>query len=294
METGREGFEKFRQGVNVLLSPVNTMKRMIARLQRPTLPVFGYSTNKNRIVHVDSLQDQELQQLNQLLDWNCFVVDNRGRRFGNGAWKGKRIEPQEIPDKRIVLMHGRFDLSDKHVLEVGCFEGIHTVGLSMFAQKVTAIDSRIENVVKTIVRCAMFGYNPVVFKHDVEEHSAGTRIPDVDVIHHVGVLYHLRDPVTHLIELGRHCRLGMMLDTHYCRDEEARDKYEASGKNYRYKTYRESGYRDVFSGMYDHAKWLRLADIRTLLSQAGFKKVDVVEDRQERNGPRLLLFAERR
>jgi tRNA (mo5U34)-methyltransferase len=190
-------------------------------------------------------------------------------------------------------MNERFNLSDKHVLEVGCFEGIHTVGLSMFAQKVTAIDSRIENVVKTIVRCAMFGYSPVVFKHDVEEPSAGTSIPDVDVIHHVGVLYHLRDPVTHLIELGRRCRVGIMLDTHYCLDEETTDKYEVSGKGYRYQKYLESGYHDVFSGMYDHAKWLPLADITAVLSEAGFGKVDIVEDRQERNGPRTLLFAER-
>lgn len=293
METGREVAVLFRHGVNVFWAPVSTMKRMMTKLRRPRLPASGYSTKKNKIVHVDSLEDQDLHQLNKLLDWNCFVVDDRGRRFGNGAWQGKRIAPQEIPDRRIVLMNERFDLSDKHVLEVGCFEGIHTVGLSMFAQKVTAIDSRIENVVKTIVRCAMFGYSPVVFKHDVEEQSAGTSIPEVDVIHHVGVLYHLRDPVSHLKELGRRCRVGIMLDTHYCLDEETTDQYEVSGKAYRYRKYRESGYHDVFSGMYDHAKWLRLADIRTVLTEAGFSTVQVVEDRRERNGPRTLLFAER-
>jgi tRNA (mo5U34)-methyltransferase len=190
-------------------------------------------------------------------------------------------------------MNERLHLADKHVLEVGCFEGIHTVGLLMFAQKVTAVDSRIENVVKTIVRCAMFGYSPVVFTHDVEDESADTKLPEVDVVHHVGVLYHLRDPVNHLIELGRRCRVGIMLDTHYCLDEETTDEYEVSGKAYRYKKYSESGYQDMFSGMYDHAKWLSLADIRTVLTGAGFNKVDIVEERQERNGPRTLLFAER-
>jgi SAM-dependent methyltransferase len=242
---------------------------------------------------VEVLTDKELSELNRLLDWQCYILDGRGRQFGNTAWDGKRCEPQIIPDRRIVLMNERFDLSDKHVLEVGCFEGIHTVGLSMFAQKVTAVDSRIENVVKTIVRCAMFGCSPVVYKHDVEERTAGTRIPDVAMIHHVGVLYHLRDPVNHLMELGRRCRVGIMLDTHYCLDEEATDEYQAGGKAYRYKKYRELGYRDAFSGMYDHAKWLRLGDIRTVLVEAGFSKADVVEDRQERNGPRALLFAER-
>ena len=146
---------------------------------------------------------------------------------------------------------------------------------------------------KRLFAAPCFGYSPVVFKQDAEDASAGTRIPDVDVIHHVGVLYHLRDPVSHLMELGRRCRVGMMLDTHYCLDDEARDEYEVRGKNYRYKRYRESGYEDVFSGMYDHAKWLCLADMRIVLSEAGFGKVDVVEDRRERNGPRVLLFARR-
>jgi len=277
----------------MLLSPLSYMKRMIRKLLRPGLPLAGYSEYRSKILHIELLKDEELQDLNQLLEWNCFVVDSRGRRFGNVAWEGKRIAPQEVPDRRIVLMNERFDLSDKHVLEVGCFEGIHTVGLSMFAQKVTAIDSRIENVVKTIVRCAMFGCSPVVFKHDVEEQAANTKMPEVDVVHHVGVLYHLQDPVGHLIELGRCARSGIMLDTHYCREEEARDEYEVGGKCYRYKKYGESGYQDVFSGMYNHAKWLRLDDIRMVLREAGFGRVDEFETRQERNGPRVLLFAER-
>lgn len=242
---------------------------------------------------VDLLTDKELSELNRLLNWQCYVLDGHGRLFGNIAWGGKRSEPQTIPDRRIALMNERFHLADKHVLEVGCFEGVHTVGLSMFAQKVTAIDSRIENVVKTIVRCAMFGCSPVVFKHDVEEQAANAKMPEVDVVHHVGVLYHLQDPVGHLIELGRYARSGIMLDTHYCREEEARDEYEVGGKCYRYKKYGESGYQDVFSGMYDHAKWLRLDDIRMVLREAGFGRVDEFETRQERNGPRVLLFAER-
>lgn len=272
-------------------------KRFMRSMGRP--PSFGDfplgRTGGTRISckWVDLLTDTELSELNRLLNWQCYVLDGHGRQFGNIAWDGKRCEPQVIPDRRIALINERFHLADKHVLEVGCFEGIHTVGLSMFAKKVTAIDSRIENVVKTIVRCAMFGYSPVVFRHDVEEQSANSIMPEVDVVHHVGVLYHLRDPVEHLLALGRCVGSAIMLDTHYCLDEEARDEYEVRGKYYPYKKYRESGYQDVFSGMYDHAKWLRLEDITKVLKEAGFGIVDVIEDRQERNGPRVLLFAER-
>jgi len=45
--------------------------------------------------------------------------------------------------------------------------------------------------------------------------------------------------------------------------------------------------------MYDHSKWLRLEDIMNVLRIAGFRNVNVIEERQERNGPRVLLMAER-
>jgi tRNA (mo5U34)-methyltransferase len=37
-------------------------------------------------------------------------------------------------------------LSNKDVLEIGCFEGIHTIGLCNYSRRVYAVDSRIENV----------------------------------------------------------------------------------------------------------------------------------------------------
>ena len=255
------------------------------------VPFKGYEENRYETPYVDPLSDEDLAELNRLLKWRCFTADARGRRFGDAAWAGKRCEPQTIPDPKIVLMHERFGLSDKHVLEVGCFEGVHTIGLSMFARRVTAIDARMENVVKTIVRCALFGHHPVVFKHDVEARDADLGRLRADLAHHVGVLYHLKDPVQHLLDLGTITGRGLMLDTHYAEDAEAVESYEAAGRAYRYKKYFEGGQADPFSGMYDHAKWLRLDDIAAALNEAGFAEVEIVEKRQERNGPRVLLFA---
>ena len=132
------------------------------------LPLKGFDGNSNQIKFIDSLSDDDLIKLNGLLPWNCFVADRQGRRFGNSAWPGKRCEPQLLPDRRILLMNEKFQLNDKHVLEFGCFEGIHTIGLSMYAKKVTAVDARIENVVKTITRSALFGFSPTVFTCNVE------------------------------------------------------------------------------------------------------------------------------
>jgi 2-polyprenyl-3-methyl-5-hydroxy-6-metoxy-1,4-benzoquinol methylase len=259
---------------------------------RDKLPLTGYREQLVETKFVDPLSDADLISLNNLMNWNCFTVDSKGRRFGNAAWAGKRCEPQAIPDRRILLMNEWFGLADKHVLEVGCFEGIHTVGLSKYAYKVTAFDSRIENVVRTIVRCALFGFHPTVFKCNIEEQLDFDAL-SADLVHHVGVLYHLIDPVRHLLDLGKYIRLGIMLDTHYSLDHEARESYSVKGKQYHYKKHQESGYSDVFSGMYAHSKWLTLDDITELLRRSSFKRVNVVETRSERNGPRALILAQR-
>jgi len=260
---------------------------------RDNLPLAGFKDQLVETKFIDLLSDADLVILNNLMNWNCFTVDSKGRRFGNAAWAGKRCEPQAIPDRRILLMNEWFGLADKHVLEAGCFEGVHTVGLSKYAYKVTAYDSRIENVVKTIVRCAFFGLHPTVFKCNIEEQPVDFESLSADLVHHVGVLYHLADPVRHLLELGRYIRTGIMLDTHYSLDREATESYVVKGKRYYYRKYHESGYSDVFSGMYAHSKWLTLDEITDLLRTSGFKRVNVVETRSERNGPRVLIMARR-
>ena len=84
-----------------------------------------------------------------------------------------------------------------------------------------------------------------------------------------------------------------MLDTHYVDDADATQRYDVDGLSYAYKPYGEFGRDEVFSGMYDHSKWLRIDDIVDLLGRAGFSTVNVAERRLERNGPRALIFASR-
>lgn len=277
----------------LIKSRYSIIKKKISKAQHK-LPFGGFENHQNSIKLVDFISDKDLQELNNILNWNCFVVDNNGRRFGNQAYQEKRNKPQVIPDKRILLMDKYFSLANKHVLEVGCFEGIHTIGLSKYANQVTAIDGRMENVVKTIVRCSLFGYKPTVFKLNIEEDlTEYFNLLSADVMHHVGVLYHLKDPVKHLLELGKYIRQGIMLDTHYADEKQADDFYEHNGKKYYYKKHREEGYQDVFSGMYDYAKWLKLDDIVSLLKESGFNQVEIIEKRNERNGSRVLLMAQK-
>lgn len=270
----------------------STRRRFQRRWMLRRFPTDGFApTQLDQNTPLDRLDDESLAVVNQLLPWQCFTTDVLGRRLGAPAWSGKRTKPQSIPDRRIVELDTRFDLCNKSVLEVGCFEGVHTLGLLQYTSSVTAVDARIENVLKTSARCALYGYHPAVLQCNVESPDARRENLSADVVHHVGVLYHLLDPVTHLLDVGRWARRGLMLDTHYAVSTD--DFYIVDGERFEVRRYAEHGRDEVFSGVHAIARWLPLPTIIDLLERGGLDRVEVAEDRAERNGRRVLLFAER-
>lgn len=251
------------------------------------LPLRGYPPGPSAPL-LDQLSDEQLARLNAALPWNCFTVDSRGRRFGDRARAGKRENPQVIPDERLIRFHESFDLSDKHVLEVGCFEGIHTVTLCQLAQRVTAVDHNVLNVAKTAVRCAFYDVRPTVQLFNLEEAAVPAHLR-ADAMCHIGVLYHLRDPVGHLRRLHELVRGPLLLDTHVATAEQAAEWHDFDGHPYRYWRYPEG--RGFLGGAFDHAKWLLLDDVVSLLGQSGFGQVDILDQRSERNGERVTIHA---
>lgn len=280
--------------MDILRRSLARVRRLVRRALSPGLPLNGFEPARTPAPWLDRLTDDQLARLNRLLPWNAFTVDARGRRFGNAAWAGKRSEPQPIPDPRILLMDQRFGLAGKRVLEVGCFEGIHTVALAQRAASVVAIDARVENVVKTVVRAAFYGLSPTVFACDVEERPLPSDALRADLLHHVGVLYHLVDPVAHLRDLAPLVRIGLMMDTHYCTEAQAGASYASGDRSFKCREFQESGRADPFSGMHPRSRWLLLEDLVSILRDAGFGDVEVAEKREERNGPRALIFARKR
>lgn len=258
-----------------------------------SLPPAGFPPAGIPTPELDRLSDADVAELNAMLPWNCFTVDSRGRRIGDRAWKGKRDVPQPIPDPRITRLDALVPLSERHVLEVGCFEGVHTTALCRLAKSVSGLDSRIENVVKAQVRCGLYGTRPRIFLYDLETRPLDSEILRCDVLFHCGVLYHLSDPVSHLTEMAPLTRDAILLDTHYTKPEDATDSYVVGGKSYRYRRYGEHGKHNVFAGMVDHAKWLTLDTLLELLSSLGFSDRLDVKPREERNGPRALIIAAR-
>lgn len=271
---------------------LKSVKNLVRKLRPKTRLKFdSFSQGRVSSGWIEHIPDHELMRLNELLPWMCFTVDSRGRRFGEAAWAGKRVEPQLIPDPRIQVLNELIPLERRSVLEIGCFEGVHTIALMQFAKDVHAIDSRIENVVKTLVRTNLFGAKPTVSLCDIEDADQFGRLPVVDVLHHVGVLYHLKNPVSHLKMLAGKVVDGILLDTHYATPAMASSSYKAEGRSFACYEYAEGGRDEVFSGMYDHAKWLLLDDIKALLMEAGFTDIRVAADEQQRNGPRVTLYA---
>ena len=241
---------------------------------------------------LDLLSDAELEQLNQLLPWACFTLDARGRSVGRPFSEEKRNAPQEIPDFRIVDLNQRLPLAGRTVLELGCFEGVHTIALCQFGAHVTAIDGRIEHVVKTQTRCSLYGCHPKVYCLDLEKDGMGC-LPEFDVLCHIGVLYHLADPVSHLQGLLPRIRECVLLDTHISRPEEITHQYQSGTAVYPVRLYQEGGRTEPFSGLSNHAKWLLQGDLLGILARAGFKNIQELALENQRGGLRIRLLAQR-
>jgi tRNA (mo5U34)-methyltransferase len=240
----------------------------------------------------DDLSDADIGRLNEMLPWAAFTLDTHGRRLGRAHSERKRQLPQVIPDPRIEELDRRYGLRGRRVLEVGCFEGIHTIALARCGAEVTAVDARIENVAKSAVRCAVYGVRARFGVWDVELPAPKHLSVACDVLHHVGVLYHLADPVAHLAYLLPQVGHALMLDTHVAPPGPPTGSYASGGRSHAYRPFRESGRQDPFSGMRDHAKWLPQAALLELLQQSGFS-AEEVRVREERNGPRALIYARR-
>ena len=235
-----------------------------------------------------NLSESAIRDVNSMLDWHAGT-EMGGQIIGRlGVTANKRTKPEAVPDYRIVKLHELINLTGKSILEVGCFEGIHTLGLRLYSEDVTAIDIRPSNVVKTLTRLSVYGSNAKVFIADVEKLSAD--FGRFDLVFHCGVLYHLMSPVEHLFAVAKMCRY-LFLDTHIARDEPQLMEQNFAGHTYRGAYHDEAGWMDPFSGKDPKSFWMLKDDLYQALRHAGFSSISVIEEREERNGPRLAILA---
>ncbi len=236
--------------------------------------------------------------LNALLPWSSFNVVNK-MPLGSAYLGAKRSVPHAIPDvsyKEVAQFLG----PDSRVLEVGCFEGHYASTLAMFCGQVYAFDSRIENVLKTLVRTWALGLDRKVVCDvlDIETTSVADfyrqrQVASFDLIYHRGVLYHLGDPVGHLADIAPLAKV-LYLSTQYAADEQANEVMETPHGKFNVFSYREKTIDfGPFSGMVPKAYWLRKDQMLALLTSLGFTEIEVTCDEQERNGRRITLIAKK-
>jgi SAM-dependent methyltransferase len=236
------------------------------------------------------LSERQLQDFQELLPWSTAMRLPDGRVLGN---PGKRGVVSEDSDFRVDLLRERFGRGRISVLELGSHEGIHTVRLSNVAREVLALEVRPQNVVCSLAR---------LFVHDVT--NVRVVLGDVrdlrpdfgrfDVLFHVGVLYHLDNPVEHLHNIAPLAKT-ILLDTHYGTPggRLARADVESRGVRYEAYHYPEAGWSDPFSGVASTSAWLGREALLEALRNTGFADIEIVDDRSERNGERLTLLARR-
>ena len=144
------------------------------------------------------LSDKNLNEINTRLDWHSGINLPDGRLLGS-LTNSKRTEPETIPDYRVKRLNECLSLKDKSILEVGCFEGAHTLSFLEYTDDVTAIDIRPSNVINTLTRLSVMGKQANVFVANVED--LDDSFGHFDIMFHCGVLYHLLDPITHFLKL---------------------------------------------------------------------------------------------
>jgi uncharacterized protein DUF1698 len=224
------------------------------------------------------MTEEQLSKLNASLPWKTATLDAKGRKVGHAEG-----DPYPIPAPLVTSTDERFKLKGRSVVEFGCLEGAHTIALAERAAALLAIDARHDNLMKSAVRCAVYGVFPRFEMLDVEE-----RMPEgADLYFHCGVLYHLQDPVLHLMRIADRASI-LVLDTHYTRAPDGAYR-GVDGKEHAVWTYKERP-TGAKAGVRGFSRWLTLAGIRAVLSRR-YAKVQVVSDRQERNGPRATIFA---
>ncbi|HEV7913741.1 MAG TPA: methyltransferase domain-containing protein [Albitalea sp.] len=243
-----------------------------------------------------------LEKLNAMLPWSSYGHVG-GERVLGSAWSArKRSQPEAFPDALVERLAERLPLVGKDVLEMGCFEGHHSITLARHARTVWAIDGRVENVVKTLVRVWVAGCSDKVEVNllDLEVgtlrqqlESLGRQAP-FDVVHHRGVLYHLSDPVGHLVQCAEVCTGSIYIHSQLAHDEQATEALRWGDRSYAAYRYKEPKVAFApFSGITPHAHWMTESSLSTLLKDLGFGSIDIMNRIDERNGRRVELIASR-
>lgn len=170
-----------------------------------------------------------------------------------------------VIDERLKYLFNNYHCDGMTAVEFGCWHGWHTVPLARRFRRVLAIDIRPSNIAKTLLRLHLLNIkNADVILGDVENFYY-----KADVLVHIGVLYHLSNPVAHLCHVLPNYNI-LCLDTHINKPELKPTIEIFEGQRYHGGLYHEHGWNDPLSGVDKTSLWLDEADLRRVLYDCGF------------------------
>jgi hypothetical protein len=239
---------------------------------------------------------EEMQKLTEreLLDFQTSYPWFTGTRLPDGRILGKHDRIKESTDPIFKIVKENLDLSsDKTMIEFGCAEGTLSVYLAPLVKKLTTVEVRPRNISALLTR---------LFVHDI--HNVEAQLKDVsiiddswgkyDILFHAGVLYHLSNPVTHIYSL-QGMAAQLLLDTHYASDKLNFPKIiiTHNSKNYEAFSFKEQGWSDPYSGIDPTSCWLKKEMIIQLLTEIGYKQIEVKRDYEVFGMPRFTVVAKK-
>lgn len=249
------------------------------------------------------IRDFDRLRLNAMLPWSSYnyLGDEKGV-IGGSYNNRKRYGGQPLPDVLVMKLDEKLGLKGKTVIEAGCFEGHHSISLAACGARVWGFDSRIENIIKSLTRSWFFGYEHAV-RFDLinlECDSVADFYADLFstespfCFHSRGVLYHLKDPVAHLIDIAKLSPRHIYLHTQIASKEMASEVYKTAVGALPAYRYREKSITiSPFSGMEEYSLWMTEESLIEALSALGYGVVEILMLKEERNGPRIELIASR-
>jgi hypothetical protein len=212
-------------------------------------------------------------------------------------------------DSRIKWLEKQCEgFQGKSILELGPMEGGHTYMLwKAGAATIVAIEGNKRSYLKCLITKELLGYSAKFKLGDFSKYLATTN-DRYDFILASGVLYHMAEPITLLENISRVTdRIGLW--THYF-DESViankkylRRRFDISGEQmswrghtitvYRQKYRKEPGRDGFVGGIAPFSRWLRKEDILSVLESLGFSVVIGEDNKDHKNGPEILLYAQR-
>ena len=263
----------------------------------PDKNAISGNSNHGRLACFD---ESSFSKLDVMLPWSSYFYTDDVHSIGTPWSSRKRAGAQPFPDPTVEKLNKIISLKNLSILEVGCYEGHHTTSLALHSNDVWAIDGRIENVIKTLVRTWLSNCerNVNVNLVDLETNNLVDalaklgRTSPFDLIHHRGVLYHLSHPLSHLRQCANICTKHLYLHTQIASEDSANKDVTVDGIAYRVLEYKEPKV-DVspYAGITNYAYWLTQDSLMKALSDVGFTDVKIIKLKDERNGTRIQLLA---